>query len=232
MLKIKDITLSYDFFTLGPINIELEKGKLYSIIGKSGAGKSTLVKIISGAIKNYDGKLCYNDEQLTSDDLLYIPQQRMLFNHLTILENLELCNYKLDKLETIFASLGLCLSILTKYPFEISGGQAQRVDFARALFSEKKLILLDEVFGALDVNTKDEMYELVYKLSKDYPDTIILLITHDLEEAFALSDYIYLLDDGQISFEGTAKQFISTSSESVISLISEKRRKRLEVYYG
>lgn len=227
MLELVNLEKSYDDIVIGPINICLKSNQFISIIGASGAGKTTLVKMITNNILDYRGKVYLDGVELKKELISYITQKTMLFNHLTIEENFALSNVDLSDVDKILGTLNLESNIKYKYPFEISGGQAQRVNFARVLLKKPKLVILDEAFSALDINSKDEIYDLIYKLMKEY-ELLIISVTHDIVEAVILSDQIILMDQGLVIMQASPQEIILSEHDVVKNLISPKRKKLLE----
>lgn len=227
MLKVKNVSKKYEQTNIGPFNFELEKNQLISIIGKSGAGKTTLLKMLAKVLNPDVGEITFNDKENFKDSISYITQKTMLFNHLTILENFKLLDIDLANIDKVLIDLKLEPTILEKYPFEISGGQAQRINFARVLMLKSQILILDEAFSALDVNSKDEIYDLIYSLMSKY-QLLIILVTHDIQEAIMLSDKIIVMEKGKIVFQSEAKKLLLENSKYIDNLISPKRKKILQ----
>ncbi len=222
MIKINELEMDYPQVKIGPFNLEFSKGSITSIVGKSGSGKSTLIKMIAGIINPSSGTINYGDD-LSVDDITYINQSGTLFNHLTIRENLELTYFKDEKdIEKVFKKINLNKDYLELYPFELSGGEKQRVDIARALLSESKVLVLDEIFSALDSKIKEEISTLIKDIRDDLNITV-LMITHDIYDAIFISDNILVIEDGKEIFYDSSKKLIS-SSEDVLSSIFTKRQ--------
>jgi len=205
-LHLQDITHIY-FTTksqtpaLYDINFSLKEGEFVSIIGPSGCGKSTLLSIISGLIRPTKGTVTIDGETVRPGNKKtgYMLQQDYLFPWKTIEDNIFLglkLNNRLndtEKKETLrlLAKMGLH-GVEKKYPTELSGGMRQRVALVRTLATKPKLLLLDEPFSALDFQTKLKLEDLVFQTLKQFQKTAIL-VTHDIGEALAMSDRIYLL---------------------------------------
>ncbi|MDB1925808.1 ABC transporter ATP-binding protein [Clostridium tertium] len=180
------------------LSLSIEKGKTYAIIGKSGCGKTTLLYTIAGLISNYEGKLEIEGE--TS----LILQNLGLFNWFTVYKNIELGlnKYKFTKKEKeklvndVLKELDL-LSFKNKYPKELSGGQKQRVAIARTIISNPETLLLDEATSALDSINKEKIQDLLLDI-KDKRNNTMILVTHSIEEAVFLGEYIVVMKDGKI----------------------------------
>ena len=199
MIKISDLTVKYkNEKAIDSLSLSIEKGKTYAIIGKSGCGKTTLLYTIAGLISNYEGKLEIEGE--TS----LILQNLGLFNWFTVYKNIELGlnKYKFTKKEKdilvndVLKELDL-LSFKNKYPKELSGGQKQRVAIARTIISNPETLLLDEATSALDSINKEKIQDLLLDI-KDKRNNTMILVTHSIEEAVFLGEYIVVMKDGQI----------------------------------
>ncbi|GAA0108067.1 ABC transporter ATP-binding protein [Clostridium tertium] len=199
MIKISDLTVKYkNEKAIDSLSLSIEKGKTYAIIGKSGCGKTTLLYTIAGLISNYEGKLEIEGE--TS----LILQNLGLFNWFTVYKNIELGlnKYKFTKKEKeklvndVLKELDL-LSFKNKYPKELSGGQKQRVAIARTIISNPETLLLDEATSALDSINKEKIQDLLLDI-KDKRNNTMILVTHSIEEAVFLGEYIVVMKDGKI----------------------------------
>ena len=186
---------------LQDINLTVNKGEFISFIGPSGCGKTTLLSIIAGLFKptvgtvKIDGVEVYGNADLS---IGYMLQQDYLFPWKTIEENITLGLKLLNADKESFSSISADLlkevglpPVSQKYPRELSGGMRQRVALARTLAVEPKILLLDEPFSALDYQSKLKLEDLVANMLKEYGKTAIL-VTHDIGEAIAMSDRIFL----------------------------------------
>ena len=199
MIKISDLTVKYkNEKAIDSLSLSIEKGKTYAIIGKSGCGKTTLLYTIAGLISNYEGKLEIEGE--TS----LILQNLGLFNWFTVYKNIELGlnKYKFTKkqkeklVNDVLKELDL-LSFKNKYPKELSGGQKQRVAIARTIISNPETLRLDEATSALDSINKEKIQDLLLDI-KDKRNNTMILVTHSIEEAVFLGEYIVVMKDGKI----------------------------------
>jgi multidrug/hemolysin transport system ATP-binding protein len=189
---------------LNKVNLKIQRGKFIAYLGTNGAGKSTTINLLTGLLKPTSGKI------ETSSDLrigLFF-QNSVLDNELTVKNNL-LTRAKLYKnfsqawLEKLVKLIGLNHFLDQKYG-TLSGGQRRRVDIARALVNQPNLLFLDEPTAGLDLQTRMAIWNLLKKL-QDEQGLTIFLTTHYLEEAED-ADLIYILENGQILAEGSAKQ--------------------------
>lgn len=183
------------------ISLSIEEGEFISFLGPSGCGKTTLLSIIAGLLEPTEGtiKIDGMDVQERKSMIGYMLQQDYLFPWKTIEENITLGLKIMKKAteENRKKSLQLLKDINLEnveklYPRELSGGMRQRVALVRTLSTNPKILLLDEPFSALDYQTKLKLEDLVFQTLQEYNKTA-LLVTHDIGEAIAMSDRIFLL---------------------------------------
>lgn len=230
MLEIKNLTKNYSSKKIGPFNININEDSTCSIIGRSRSGKTTLVNMLTNSINNYEGTVKFNGEIISKKDFTYINQIGTLFNHLTVIENLRLTSLaSVEEILLVLEQLNLDKSYINKYPFELSGGEKQRIDLTRAIIQKNKIIILDEALSALDLRTKDEIYEILKELRSKYK-LLIILITHDIEEALTLGDNIIVLEQGEIKYERSSTKILEV--EDIDFLISKERLNKLRSLYG
>lgn len=209
------------------INLNIEKGQLFSILGPSGAGKTTLLRIITGAVVSYSGNvildnISINNVPMEKRQIVMVHQSKQLFPHLTVLENIQFgmkmkrlaqssINRKTDELTDFFNMK----PHLNKYPSQLSGGQQQMVALMRALAVEPKVLLLDEPFTGLDNNLKIYIRDFILKIHKKFNITIVM-ITHDKEDAFFMSDTIAFMFDGEIVLTETPSNLCNKTNISIV----------------
>lgn len=183
------------------LDLEIREGEFVAIVGKSGCGKSTLLRLIAGLEGINDGSIKLDGTPLDGlnkqarmmfQDGRLLPWKRVMDNVCLGLPSDE----KNRALEAI-TQVGLRERV-HDYPAKLSGGQKQRVALARALVHDPSLLLLDEPLGALDALTRLEMQRLIESLWQERKFTSIL-VTHDVEEAVAISDRVILIDNGKIA---------------------------------
>ncbi len=205
-LDVRDLSFLYgDKMILDSISFSINKGEFVSVLGPSGAGKSTILKLLTGVLKPYSGKIILDEKEINgiSESFSYMPQNDLLFPWKTILENVCLYakihnQYESVKNEALshFESFGIN-GYENEYPSSLSGGMRQRAAFLRTLLCKSDILLLDEPFGALDVITRGEMQDWLISV-REKMDRTILLVTHDIDEAIYLSDRILILSkDGK-----------------------------------
>ncbi len=201
MLEVRDISISFGDFSLGPISFFVEKGKSISIMGKSGAGKTTLLKIILGFLEPDSGKIL-----LEGKDITYLPPQRrgisivtqdpLLFPHLRVEKNVGfgILSNTLDRerhLREIMGAIHIS-HLWGRTPKGLSGGEKQRVALARALFVNPKVLLLDEPFSSLDEELRSILQKEVLHLKERFGFTMVL-VTHNRDEAYLMGDDVITL---------------------------------------
>lgn len=240
MIKIENITKRYkNHIVLKSISFEVEKGKFVSIIGPSGCGKTTLLKMINRLIKPTSGKIYINGENIYDKDPIslrrnmgYVIQQNGLFPHMTIKDNIEIIP-KLEKknADDIYKRTIKLMNMvnlnpdeyLNRYPYELSGGEQQRIGVARAFANDTDIILMDEPFSALDPITRADLQNGLLNLQSKLNKTIVF-VTHDMDEALKLSNKICLMKDGEIiQFDEPEKILKEPENEYVESFVGKNR---------
>jgi len=195
------------------VSFDVPKGDLLALVGRSGAGKSTILKLVNRLLLPQSGRVEVEgrDTREWSGIPLrrrigYVLQDVGLFPHMTVAENVGLVP-RLEKwdpartrtrVRTLLDLVGLPAdAYAARRPHELSGGQRQRVGVARALAVDPPIMLMDEPFGALDPITRVEIRREFTRIRREL-GTTVLLVTHDLSEAFALATRIGVLDDGEL----------------------------------
>ena len=184
---------------LKDINLEVQKGEFFAIVGHSGCGKSTFLKIIAGLEKNDTGLVTVDGKEVNGPgmDRGMIFQEHRLFPWMSIEKNVQLglkglSKEEKTKLSDQYLELVKLSEFKKAYPSQLSGGMSQRAAIARSLVSQPEVLLLDEPFGALDALTKIELQEELLKIRERFHNTM-LMVTHDIEEAVYLADRIVVM---------------------------------------
>ena len=189
-----------DVEALENVSLKIKRGEFISIIGASGCGKTTLLRSIAGLDKPDSGSIVMDDHPITKPDPErgYVFQQGGLFNWLTVEQNISyglktrrVYKQKKDDVAKYIELVGL-KGFEDSYPYQISGGMAQRVAIARTLINEPEMLLLDEPMGALDSFTRADIQDKLLELHRLNGITMVL-VTHDIDEAIYLSDRIVIM---------------------------------------
>ncbi len=226
------------------VSFEVGEGEFVTLLGPSGSGKSTILRSISGLEEPDSGRI-----EILGVDVTHMPiqdrkvgfvfQHYALFRHMTVLDNVafglrikgvdkELYRKKAQDLLNLVELRGF----ENRYPNQLSGGQRQRVALARALAPEPSLLLLDEPFGALDTRLRKELRSWLKKLH-DRIGLTTLLVTHDQDEAFELSDRILVVNKGAIEQDSApAEVFNNPATEFVATFVGETNRVEGDVIDG
>ncbi len=215
-------------FLLRPVQLTIREGEFFSLLGPSGCGKTTLLKLVAGLLEADGGELWFGNENLSNvppewRKFAMVFQQSLLFPHKTIEDNVAfgLKMQKVGKKERLNAARSMLDHVGLsgfgrRFPEELSGGQQQRVALARALVANPRVLLMDEPFSALDPSLREEMRELLSQIQKEFRVTV-LFVTHDRDEAFALSDRIAVMGEGQLRQIGTARQLYERPENIVVA---------------
>jgi len=217
-VKLEDIVKTFgETVALKGINLHVKDGELFTLLGPSGCGKSTTLRIIAGLDFADSGHLYFDDDDVTYKSssergAVLVFQNYALWPHMTVYDNVAY-GLKVKKLpkQEIEKKVKWALELVKlegyedRYPTQLSGGQQQRVAIARALVVEPKLLLLDEPLSNLDAKLRLEMRSEIRRIQRELGITVIY-VTHDQEEAMAISDRVAVMNIGQIEQVGTPKE--------------------------
>ncbi len=203
MLELDNVGHSYaGHAALREVNLEVAEGELLSIVGPSGCGKSTLLRCIAGLIRPGEGRVVLNGRAITDvpEDLAVVFQDysRSLLPWLSVRDNvaLPLRRRGKPKAERRAAAMEALEAVglegsTHKFPWQLSGGMQQRVSIARALAYRPTLLLMDEPFGSVDAQTREDLEDLVLQVRRE--GMTILLVTHDIDESVYVGDRVAVL---------------------------------------
>jgi spermidine/putrescine ABC transporter ATP-binding subunit len=213
---------------LKSVSMEVRLGEFFSLLGPSGCGKTTLLRIIAGFLQPNQGKLLWCGSDATHlppqrRDLNLVFQNYALFPHLNVFENVAF-GLRMQKLpeDLVVSRVAEALSLVRmnqharRRVTELSGGQQQRVALARAVAPRPKLVLLDEPLGALDLQLRKEMQWELKTLQRQLGMTF-LYVTHDQEEAFAMSDRIAILNAGRLEQVASPEELYSRPASRFVA---------------
>jgi lipopolysaccharide export system ATP-binding protein len=223
MLSLRNIKKSINGRSIvNDVSFEVSKGTINGLLGPNGAGKTTTFYLIAGLISSDEGSIIYFDENISSLPMhkrsqlgiKYLPQEPSIFQNLTVLENLQglaeiaLKNKKeiddfIDKSIEEFNLSGL----LKLKGRQLSGGQRRKVEIARTLASEPKIILLDEPFAGIDPIAIDEIKEVLMSLKEK--NISILITDHNVREALEICDKAIVINNGEIIADGPKEKLIN-----------------------
>lgn len=220
MLKVNNLEVYYGAIkALKGISFEVKGGTIVTLIGANGAGKTTTLRTISGLVKPRSGTIFFKDIDITKMEphaivqlgIVHVPEGRRVFPDLTVRENLELAAWTLkdknrfkDKLEDVFELFPRLKEREKQLAGTLSGGEQQMLAFGRALMIDADLIMMDEPSMGLAPVLVEEIFNTIVKINKE--GKTILLVEQNAEMALEIAHYAYVLEVGNIVFEGPSKE--------------------------
>ena len=229
-VEIKNFEKSFgDTKVLKNLSLNIEEGEFITLLGPSGCGKSTLLRCIAGLNSIDNGSIFIDNKDMTNTlpkdrHIGMVFQNYALFPNMTVWENIEF-GLKMKKEKDYNEKIKSIIDMVELngkedyYPNELSGGQQQRVAFARALITRPKILLLDESLSALDAKIRKSLRDKLRKIQKQLGITTIF-VTHDQEEALAVSDRVFVMNKGEISQFGTPEEiYTNPANEFMVDFI-------------
>lgn len=236
-IKTINLTKKYkDFVAVDNLNLEIGQGELFSLLGVNGAGKTTTIKMLSCLTEPTGGDAFVGGNSITHDELSVksvigvSPQETAVAPNLSVKENLELMcgihGFSKEKSSAKLTELSEQFNlhtVLSKKAGKLSGGWQRRVSIAMALISEPSILFLDEPTLGLDVIARSELWDVIRALKGN---VTIILTTHYMEEAEALSDRIGIMKNGKLLVTGTSRELMEKTSadrfeHAFISIVKE-----------
>ncbi len=220
MLEVTSVSKDYRGFHLRDVTFGVETGEHFIVLGPSGAGKTVLIEIIAGIVEPDSGKVFLDSEDIThlppeKRGLAYVPQNYALFPHMSVFDNvafgLKLRHLPKGAIERKVREVAEVLGIehiLHRKPKTLSGGESQRVAIARALVVEPSLILMDEPFANLDLQTRGRLIQEMKRWRRELGFTA-LHVTHSFEEAVSLGDRVGVMLGGKLVQVGGVREVFS-----------------------
>ena len=233
MIEYKHVALRYtEKDILKDVNLRIEDGEFMVLVGPSGSGKTTMIKMINRLLEPTDGNIYMDGKRIKDYDERelrlstgYVLQAIALFPNLTVAENIALIpemkgwgkERVASKTVELLEKVGLPASdYADRKPYELSGGEQQRVGIVRAMIGEPKILLMDEPFSALDAISRKQLQALTKDLHKEFGMTTIF-VTHDTDEALKLSDRIAVLEEGEIVQVADSKTILAQPANDFVA---------------
>ncbi len=228
MIRIQNLTIDLPSFSLQNIDLTVEEGQFFALLGPTGAGKTVLLESIAGLIRSTSGRIHIHGRDVTrrppeKRGVGIVYQDSALFPHLNVRDNIDFgTRYrKLDvrlvrqRFESLVDSLGL-EPLLDRSVRHLSGGERQRVALARALAAAPKVLLLDEPLSALDPNFREEIGEILKRMHQETGVTV-LMVTHDFSEARYLARQMAIINQGRLAQSGDVEEIFHHPSTRFVA---------------
>jgi osmoprotectant transport system ATP-binding protein len=249
MIEFKHVSKIYNkhVTVLKDINLSVPRGKIVVLLGPSGCGKTTLLRMVNRLVSLSKGEIFINGKEIHHFNEIelrrkigYVIQHHGLFPNMTIEQNVMIVptllrwnsKQKQKRFSELMELIGLDPDEYRKrYPHQLSGGQQQRIGIARAMAADPPVMLMDEPFSALDPVIRTHLQDEFLKIQKQVKKTI-LFVSHDIDEAIKVGDYIAILNNGQlIQYDTPSRLLLSPKNEFVANFIGKDRTfKQLSLY--
>ena len=226
LLEIKDLEVNYGVIkAIKGVSFDVNEGEIIALIGANGAGKTTILHTITGLIQAKKGSIVFDGKELTktpphkivSMGMAHVPEGRRIFQQLSVLENLKLGAYTRKDKSEIASTLKM---VYERFPRleerknqvagTLSGGEQQMLAMGRALMSKPRIILMDEPSMGLSPLLVSEIFDIIKVINES--GTTVLLVEQNAKKALSIADRAYVLETGQITLSGDAKDLINDES--------------------
>jgi osmoprotectant transport system ATP-binding protein len=244
MIKAENLVKKFGAaIAVNTISFEVKEGENLILLGTSGCGKTTTLRMVNRLIEPDSGTVFINGADIRTQPpeelrrgIGYVLQHHGLFPHYTVAENMaivpRLLKWKTEAVRKraaeLFQQLNLDPALADNYPASLSGGQQQRVGLARSLMVNPPVLLMDEPFGALDNLTRINIRK-EFRLLDELKKKTIIMVTHDVQEAFEMGDRICLMDKGEIKQIGTPEELLFHPASDFVSGFLDEQRLQLEL---
>lgn len=244
MIELEKVSKHYNNTkAVDNISFEVKESETVVLLGTSGCGKTTTLRMINRLAEATSGEIIVNGQNIREQPaekmrrgIGYVLQHHGLFPHYTVAENIAIVPDLLkwnkndinNRIKELLEKLQLPQSVALAYPAQLSGGQQQRVGLARALAAFPPVLLMDEPFGALDPVTRADIRK-EFSTIDEFKRKTILMVTHDVQEAFELGDRICLMDKGKIVQIGKATDLLFNPANDFVSSFIKEQRFQLEL---
>lgn len=238
MLKVTDLCVNYGGIkAMKGISFSVEEGQICTLIGANGAGKSTALRAISGLVPVKSGSIRFKDQEIAGLDtqrvvekgVVLVPEGRRVFDNLTVLENLKIGAYLRKDSAAIARDIDYVYSLFPRLKERhwqsagtLSGGEQQMLAVGRAMMARPKLLMMDEPSLGLAPLIVKGIFEIITRLSRE-SGTTILLIEQNAAAALKAADYGYVIETGEIKFEGAGEQLLNDPRIQEAYLGKEKK---------
>ena len=226
LLEIKDLEVNYGVIkAIKGVSFDVNEGEIIALIGANGAGKTTILHTITGLIQAKKGSIVFDGKELTktpphkivSMGMAHVPEGRRIFQQLSVLENLKLGAYTRKDKSEIASTLKM---VYERFPRleerknqvagTLSGGEQQMLAMGRALMSKPRIILMDEPSMGLSPLLVSEIFDIIKEINES--GTTVLLVEQNAKKALSIADRAYVLETGNITLSGDAKDLINDES--------------------
>jgi osmoprotectant transport system ATP-binding protein len=247
MIEVRQLSKHYGATrAVDDISFEVAEHENLVLLGTSGCGKTTTLKMLNRLIEPTHGQIfiagqdiAHQKPEMLRRNIGYVLQNTGLFPHYTIAENISVVPQLLkweasrtqNRMHELLEKLHLPTELLTLYPQQLSGGQQQRVGLARALMADAPVLLMDEPFGALDTITRNNI-QAEFKALDELQRKTIVMVTHDVQEAFELGNRIAIMHQGRIVQLGTPAELLFKPANDFIKDFLQAQRAKCMAGHG